>query len=311
MLNLSQLEAFVETCRHGSYTLAAERLFISQPALHHKVKQLEAQLGVPLLVVSNRRVVATTAGELLLESAQAMLEEAARLERHFQGLADVGSIRVGAVSLLAAGALTVAVESFREAHPETTVVVDSIDSSEMVSALVSGRAELAVTYIDYVTGDLEYELLPPTRIACAAATDHPLCDGNPHSVRELLDYPIALTQKGMSLRTKIENWFRENAGVDELPVSFEARTAAILALGVANSPNWITFMPENAVASFRLSEVRVEAPDVLSQPVVCYLPNRSMREVVAEFLDVLRNAAAPPDYQPLKISLQEHGPTRL
>ncbi|MBE0608010.1 MAG: LysR family transcriptional regulator [Dehalococcoidia bacterium] len=311
MLNLSQLEAFVETCRHGSYTLAAERLFISQPALHHKVKQLEAQLGVPLLVVSNRRVVPTAAGELLIDSAQAMLDEAARLERQFQGLADKDSIRVAAVSLLAAGALTVAVESFRETHPETAVVVDSMDSSDIVSALVSGRVELAVSYIDYVTADLEYELLTPTRIACAAAAEHPLCDGNPHAVRELLDYPIALTQKGMSLRTKIENWFRENASVDELRVSFEARTAAILALGVASSPNWITFMPHNAMPSFRLSEIIVDAPDVLSQPVVCYLPGRSMRQVVAEFLGVLRNAAAHPDHQPLKITLQERGPTRL
>lgn len=292
VLNLSQLEAFLETCSQGSYTLAAERLFISQPALHHKVKQLEAHLGVPLLVVSNRRVVPTAAGEFLQAEARGLVDKADQLERHFAGLAEKQSIRVGAVSLLAAGALSRAVEAFRHTQPGVAVVVDSIDSSEMFAALLSERIEIVVTYIDYVTGDVEFEPLRRSRLVCAASTTHPLVDGRAHHLNELLQFPIALTQKGMALRTKVENWFRDNGDVDDLPVAFEARTAAILSLGVSNTPNWITFLPENALAAFHLAEILLAEPPIYSQPVVCHLAGRPLRGIVDSFLRTLVDVAA-------------------
>ena len=178
-MNLSQLEAFAETCRLGSYTRAAERLFISQPALHHKVKQLELELGVPLLAVRDRRVVPTSEGRTVLDSADRILHEVHALEEHFKLAVADRSVHVGATSLLAATALSDAVAAFRAKQPTVNVHVVSLDPDELYDALMTNRVDFAVTYKDYVTTDLETEPLMESQVICAAALDHPLADGPP------------------------------------------------------------------------------------------------------------------------------------
>jgi DNA-binding transcriptional LysR family regulator len=291
VLSLSHLEALVATCKYGSYTHAAEALFISQPALHHKVKALEGQLGIQLLVVRDRRVVPTAMGESFVEAAESLLLHAQQVEQEFLSLAARDALHIGAFSLLSVGPLSHAVEAFARKNPDARVSVDAIDADGMYPALLAGRVELVVTYLNYVTGDVEYESLSQSRVICAAAPGHPLVDGKLHEPSELLHYPLALTHKGMALRSRTENWFAA-AGIPEVPVSLEARTGAILALQVATMPNWITFLPETACAAFRLSEIRVNAEPLPSEPVVCYLSGRPLRKIAFRFLETLRETFA-------------------
>lgn len=290
-MNLSQLEAFAETCRFSSYTRAAQHLFVSQPALHHKVKQLEAELGTPLLVVRNRQVVPTAEGRLVLSVAEHVLAQIHRLEAHFRTASAEQAVAVGAVSLLAATILSAAVEAFQAEYPDTRIQVVSLDPGELYDALVNNRIDLAVTYQEYVTTDLEIEPLRESHAVCAAAPDHPLADGRTHTPAELLQYPIALTQKGMGQRSKMEAWFRETTGVDELPVAFEARTGALLAQVTASSHAYITFLPEAALPQFNLVQVLIDGPPLRSSPVICYLPFQGHRPSVEAFLETLRHTA--------------------
>lgn len=290
-MNLSQLEAFAETCRLGSYTRAAERLFISQPALHHKVKQLEGELGVTLVVVRDRRVVPTAEGCVVLDVADEVLEKVRVLEAHFKFASANQGVSVGAVSLLAATILSETVPAFQRVYPEATVQVVSLDPDELYDAIVNNRVDCAVSYREYVPTDLDVESLAESRVICAAARDHPLADGRIHQPIELLQYPLALTYKGMVLRGKVETWFQEVAGVKDLPVAFEARSAALLAQVAASSQSYITFLTETALPHFNLVRILTEAPDILSAPVICYLPGDHRRPVVERFLDTLRAAA--------------------
>jgi DNA-binding transcriptional LysR family regulator len=290
-MNLSQLEAFAETCRLGSYTRAAQHLFISQPALHHKVKQLEAELGTPLLVVHNRRVVPTADGRFVLAVAEQVLTQIHGLEAHFRSAFEEHLVRVGAVSLLAATILSAAVEAFKTRYPDTRIQVVSLDPENLYDALANNQIDLAVTYQEYVTSDLEIEPLRESYAVCAVAPDHPLHDGRAHKPAELLQYPIALTEKGMGQRSKMEAWFRETTGVEDLPVAFEARTGALLAQVTASSHSYITFLPEAAVPQFNLVPVLIDGPPIRSSPAICYLPFQGRRAAVEAFLKVLRHTA--------------------
>lgn len=291
-MNFSQLEAFVETCRLGSYTKAAERLYISQPALHHKVKQLESDLGVPLLVVRDRQVVATAEGRLLLDSADRILGEVHALEEHFQLVAAEQTVRVGATSLLAAIALSEAVAEFHAERPSVNVHVISLDPDELYDTLAGNRVDFAVSYKDYISPDLDSEPLIESQVICVAAPDHPLVDGKVHGPLELLRYPLALTMKGMGMRAKIERWFAEVGGVTQLSVSFEARTGALLAQVAASANGFITFLPERALQQFRLERVYVDGPRIPSIGMICYLHGQRHRPVVAQFLGALRAVTA-------------------
>ncbi len=294
MMNLSQLEAFAETCHLGSYTRAAEHLFISQPALHHKVKQLESELGVSLLVVRERRVVPTAEGTVVLRVAAEVLQKVRQLEEHFRHLTEERSVRVGAVSLLAATIISQTVAVYHAEHPEARAQIVSLDPDDIYDALLSNRVDCAVAYREYVTTDLEIEPLAESQVICVAAPRHPLVDGRSHRAEELLNYPIALTHKGMGMRTKVEAWFREVAGIEELPVAFEARTGALLAQVAASSGEFITFLPEASRQQFNLEQIPLEGPRIPSSPVLCYLPAQRHRPAVEDFLTVLRQTAGVP-----------------
>ncbi len=287
-LNLSQLEAFAVTCELGSYTRAAERLYISQPGLHHKVKQLETELGVPLLVVRDRRVVPTAEGTVVLAVAERILNEVRGLEERFTRHADDRAVRAGATMSLAATTLPAVVTAFRAERPDVQVQIVSLEPDGVYDALLSNRVDFAVAYKGYATHDMEIEPLVEQELMCAAAPDHPLVDGGVHQPEELLAYPIGLTEKGMGLRTQVEMWFRDTTGVTDLPVAFEARTGTLVAQAVASLPNFMTFLARPPVMPFRLEEILVDGPRIIYPIVICYLPGQRRRRVVEQFLGTLR-----------------------
>ena len=78
---LRQLRAFVAIVEEGSFTLAARRICLTQSAVSHSLRALEKQMGCSLLDRSNRRVVPTAEGELLLVRCRRMLHEIDQVER--------------------------------------------------------------------------------------------------------------------------------------------------------------------------------------------------------------------------------------
>ncbi|MGE3077266.1 MAG: LysR family transcriptional regulator [Dehalococcoidia bacterium] len=288
-MDLSQLEAFAHTCREGSFTRAAEGLFISQPALHRKVRQLEAELGASLLVVRNRRVVPTAAGERLLQTAELILTELADLRTSLVGT--MPTIHVGAVSLIAATVVPEAIARFEAAHAQPRIALQGLDADQLTEGLLSGRLDLGVTYLSYVSPDLEADLLCEVDTVCAVGRKHPLADGKCHSLQEVLIHPLALTHSGMGLRTSVENLFREHEGIEELPVAFEAKFGALLAQYAASSNMHVTFLPRPAVRHFGLSLVELDVPPIKSTIVICRVRGSRRTPAVDEFCGILHEQA--------------------
>jgi DNA-binding transcriptional LysR family regulator len=290
VINLFQLQAFVETCRQGSYTRAAARLFLSQPALHHRVKELEAELQTPLLVVQNRRVVPTAKGQLVLEVGERVLQELRELEERVKDVGEQQSVRIGVATLIMARILSESIAEFRARRPDASVLVISLDVDELYDALIGNRVDAVVTFPNYVAPDLMVQPLMQVEYLWMGASAHPLADGQIHEPSELLAYPLALTERGMGQRTRVTEWFNATTGVAEVPVSFEARNASLLAQVAASSPLFITLLPETAREQFRLAPIRVRGHALSVEAVLCSLPTRQHRPVVDEFLTIFRSA---------------------
>ena len=288
-LQLSQLRAFVETCRTGSFTRAAELLFISQPALHRKVRQLERDLGVTLLAVRNRRVVPTEVGLKVLDVAERMVTEIHALESYLWAL--TREVRVGAVSLVAAMVLPMAIKTFSARNPQKSVTLRSMEPDQLIDALFDGTIAVGITYESYVSRDLHSELLWTSPVVCVAASNHPLDDGKPHSAEELLDFPLALTLPGMGLRTMIESWFEDELGITALPVAFEASTGALLAQYTSASRTHITFLPLPSLKHFNLVQIPLTASCPEARVVICRLANAPLSRDAEELISILLEIA--------------------
>ena len=73
MLNLSQLQTFVMVASEGSMTAAADKLFLTQPAVSQQMKNMEDDLGVELIVRGSKQIKMTAQGEILYEHAKKLL----------------------------------------------------------------------------------------------------------------------------------------------------------------------------------------------------------------------------------------------
>ena len=97
--SLRQLQIFQAVARSLSYTRAAEDLHLTQPAVFTQVRQLEDQLGAPLIERIGKRLFLTGAGEVVLASAREVLEELERMEMRLADLRGMarGRLRLAAV----------------------------------------------------------------------------------------------------------------------------------------------------------------------------------------------------------------------
>lgn len=123
--NLNDLEAFLAVARERNFTRAAAKLGVSQSALSHTMRGLEARLGLRLLTRTTRSVAPTEAGERLLHSLGPRFEE---IEAELQALGALrdkpsGTIRITTGEHAANEVLLPALERFLPSYPEITVEV--------------------------------------------------------------------------------------------------------------------------------------------------------------------------------------------
>ena len=145
MIDLVQLRTFVAVAEEQHLTRAAERLHVSQSAASAHVRAVEESLDSQLFVRTNRNLELTRAGQLLLEKAKRLLNEASQFTsfaRELRGKVD-GNLTVGSGSELAACAGEI-VASLRTLHPLIRVDLFSRPSISSKQGLKIGELDLAV-----------------------------------------------------------------------------------------------------------------------------------------------------------------------
>ena len=127
---LNALRAFEAAARHLSFTKAAEELFVTQAAVSHQIKALEAHLGIPLFRRLNRRLLLTEAGQAYLPPLREAFDGMEQATRRLHRAEDSGSLRITAIPL--AGSRTMSSPFTR------TVVSWSVVSANAYRSLGTG-----------------------------------------------------------------------------------------------------------------------------------------------------------------------------
>ncbi|MFL4472176.1 LysR family transcriptional regulator [Tateyamaria armeniaca] len=148
-MELRHLRYFVAVADHGGITHAAERLNIAQPAVSRQIRDLEAELGVELLVREGRRVILSDAGRAFADRARAVLaashaavDEARRIDR-----GEAGHLRIGLLESASwSGHLPQALSRFARAYPDVRLDVVPMGSVEQINAVLAEDLDAAFVY---------------------------------------------------------------------------------------------------------------------------------------------------------------------
>ncbi|MFB7935353.1 LysR family transcriptional regulator [Streptomyces sp. NPDC056039] len=178
-MELRQLRYLVAVVEEASFTRAAERLHVAQPGVSAQIRQLERELGRPLLDRTGRSVTPTEVGEAVLPHARAAL---AAVDGVRQAVAEFGGLLRGRVGIgLVPGTLGHAIDvpgvlaGFHDDHPQVEITLTEATSDLMLTALRRGELDIAVVGL----ADRE----PPPGVAVRVLVDVPLvvavADGHP------------------------------------------------------------------------------------------------------------------------------------
>ena len=146
-LDSRQLRAFAILAETGSFTETARRLHLSQSAISHAMKALEAELRCRLLDRVAKKVVLTQAGEQLLGRAREVLNlmNSAREEISELGKWGKGRLRVGASTTTCQHILPAVLREFKESFPQCDIQIEPGDAAHSLEMLRNHRIDLALT----------------------------------------------------------------------------------------------------------------------------------------------------------------------
>lgn len=195
-VTFAQLRVFAAVAETGSFTVAAERLAISQPAASRAVAQLERELGAPLLVRSRDGVVLTEAGRRAvgharetLRHAQLVAEEVAATRDDVRGPLTVASFPTATAQLLPP-----LLRRFGELHPSVCVRLLEGTDQEVRSWLDAGAADVAMVVLP--GRGIDVVPLAEDELVAVVATDHPLATRATVALSELDGEPFILSTGG-------------------------------------------------------------------------------------------------------------------
>ena len=205
-ISLNDLQSFLAVARAGSFSAAARRLNLSQPAVSGRIGRLEGRLGVKLFARTTREVRTTPEGRLLRDEAEASLTGLRLLLERFRADAEVRSRRVDVAATMAISTIILLplLRRFHARHPAIAVRVEDCSPATALSAVRDGKCEIAVLGLYEPVDDLAFDELVTDRCVVAARPDHPVFDGKPVPFETLVAHPLLLPGANLPLRRLIE-----------------------------------------------------------------------------------------------------------
>lgn len=197
MINLHELNVFVEAALAQNFSVAARRLYLSQPAVSLHIGNLEKQLGLELFHRNGRTIQLSDAGRVLLPMAQEALRQGKHIEETMSSLRGVMIGELAIVSSTTAGKylLPQVVAAFRRCYPEVRVSMSVTSRRSAVEGLLAGRAELAVVSARVAHAELTYESFAQDDIVLIVPATHPWADGRTVRPEDLMSQPFVGREK--------------------------------------------------------------------------------------------------------------------
>jgi DNA-binding transcriptional LysR family regulator len=260
-METKQLQAFCEVIDRKSFSQAAERLGVTQPAVSLQVRALEKRLGTQLLDRSGRRVEPTDAGLRLYRGAQRLLqlEEEIVNDLAEQAGGDLaGSFEIGASTGPGGVVLPQLLCEFRAGHPDLRIALSVFDTQTVVERVADRSLELGVVGAARRHRGVEYEPFFRDSVVLACPPEHPFA-GRTVTVDELRGETLIVMQDGAGVRQMIEDEFRA-VGVRfrDLNVSLELGLQESVTTAV-RSGYGVTFISRSSVESDLQAGTLVEA----------------------------------------------------
>lgn len=294
-LNLHQLAVLCTVARAGSFTRAAETLYVGQPAVSQHVAALERALGVPLVYRAGRGVRLTEAGQLAVDYGERIFRLAEQLHAGIDSLKGLtsGRLVVGAGQTPGDYLLPAVLGEFRRRHPGVSVELEIADTRRVVEWLVRHVYDLGFLGDRAEHPDLEVEPYVEDRVVLFAATDHPLARRDDLALTEVVEAGLIVREPGSATRAAGERAMRaagcEPVAAMELGSNESVKHAVLAGLGVGMLSGYAIAVER---AASRLTPLPVHGFDCRRMLYIARYRAKPLTGAQSAFVELARQMAA-------------------
>jgi len=294
-MDTRQLAAFCAVVERKSFSEAAERLGVTQPAVSQQIRSLEDRVGQQLLDRSGRRVEPTEAGNRLYRSAQRLLALERQLLEDVAGEAEGplrGQLAMGASTGPGGTVVPVLLCEFAEANPDVTVDLTISDTQTIVEQVARRELELGVVGATPRNRAVAYEPFFHDQVILVCLPDHRFA-GQTVTLDDLRGEPLLVMQEGAGVRQVIEDELRRaGTRLRDLDVRIELGLQESVKSAV-EAGHGVTFISRTAVerelASGELAEARVRGLEPSREISLVRAAGRVSTRVADAFVDFARD----------------------
>jgi DNA-binding transcriptional LysR family regulator len=297
-MDTRQLAAFCAVVERRSFSQAADRLGVTQPAVSLQVRTLEKRLGTQLLDRSGRRVEPTEAGWRLYRGAQRMLALESQLVADVAATGEgdlAGDLLLGASTGPAAVAVPVALAEFQRQNPDVRVFLTVSDTHSIVERVAARELEFGIVGAARRHRGVRFEPFFADQVILVCPADHPFANRTV-TLEELRGERLILMQEGAGVRQIVEDALRrQGVRLRDLDVRLELGLQESVRRAV-EAGYGVTFISRTAVeadlAAGRLAEARVEGLDATREISLASATGRARTRVADAFVTFARELLA-------------------
>ncbi|MCP4788701.1 MAG: LysR family transcriptional regulator [Gammaproteobacteria bacterium] len=238
-MDTQQLQAFVTVARLGSFSQAAEQLYLTQPAISKRIDKLEQQLTTRLFDRIGRHINLTDAGLVLLPRAQhilATLDDTARELNNLSGKV-TGQLRIATSHHIGLHRLPPHLRAFQQHFPQVKLDIQFAESEKIHQGLLEGLWEIGIVTLNpRPHPKLQQQKIWQDAMHFVCAPHHPLAQSDTMSLASLSDYPALLSKPGTFTRELLTQRF-DDAHI-ELQVATSTNNLDTLRMLVSTGMGW-------------------------------------------------------------------------
>lgn len=290
-MDINALKAFIQVAELKSFSLAADRLHLTQPAVSKRVALLENQLGLRLIDRIGRQVSLTEAGTNLLPRAIAILSDIDDAERSLTNLSGnvAGNLTMGISHHLGLHRLPPLLKRFSETYPDVSLDIQFLASESAYDAVLQGKIEIAMTTLAQQTMDkIKTQKVWPDPLQFVVSTEHHLAKQDQVTLADLSLYGAILPELNTFTGTMIKTLF-DNKN-QPLKISMCTNYLETIHMMVSIGLGW-SLLPSTLLDS-SLKILPIESIRLSRNLGAIYHKDRTLSNSARAFLELL---AAEPD----------------
>jgi DNA-binding transcriptional LysR family regulator len=300
MMQLSQITTFLTIAELRSFSLAAEQLHITQPAVSKRIRQLEQSMKTSLFDRIGKRSILTPNGRAFLPHAERILHEVNSYRSSLEGQNDKpsGTLSLATSHHIGLHRLPQILRDFKIKYPQVDLDLHFMDSEDACVAVANNELELAIVTLPENTDPrLSLEAIWIDALEIVLAPDHPLANDEHIDKLKLLDYPAILPSMGTFTRRIINNYF--SSSKDQLKIALETNYLETIKVMVSANLGWSMLpasMLDKTVVGKPLNSSGINGLEIQRVLGIVTRHNRTLSLSSEAFISMLQQAKSGPDY---------------